>query len=133
VIEDINPQQCRLRDMTYAAPISVDIEYTVRCPALFARPIVHCSRMVRPRASCVRQLSEKRARCALPQRGKEIVTRRGKNGTGGIVIGRMPIMLRSSHCVLAEKSEEELARLGAADTKALPVGTSTFVTISTHF
>jgi len=30
VIEDINPQQCRLRDMTYAAPISVDIEYTVR-------------------------------------------------------------------------------------------------------
>ncbi|MEW5318773.1 MAG: hypothetical protein WDW38_009966 [Sanguina aurantia] len=25
---DITPQQCRLRDITYAAPISVDIEYT---------------------------------------------------------------------------------------------------------
>lgn len=34
VVEDINPQQCRLRDMTYAAPISVDIEYTVRSPPL---------------------------------------------------------------------------------------------------
>ena len=25
---DITPQQCRLRDMTYSAPISVDVEYT---------------------------------------------------------------------------------------------------------
>ena len=25
---DITPQQCRLRDITYAAPITVDIEYT---------------------------------------------------------------------------------------------------------
>lgn len=25
---DITPQQCRLRDITYAAPISVDIEFT---------------------------------------------------------------------------------------------------------
>lgn len=25
---DITPQQCRLRDMTYSAPVSVDIEYT---------------------------------------------------------------------------------------------------------
>ena len=24
----INPQQCRLRDMTYSAPISVNVEYT---------------------------------------------------------------------------------------------------------
>ena len=28
VATDITPHQCRLRDMTYAAPISVDIEYT---------------------------------------------------------------------------------------------------------
>ena len=28
VNKPITPQQCRLRDMTYAAPISVDIEYT---------------------------------------------------------------------------------------------------------
>lgn len=26
--EKVTPQQCRLRDITYAAPISVDIEYT---------------------------------------------------------------------------------------------------------
>lgn len=28
VATDISPQQCRLRDITYAAPITVDIEYT---------------------------------------------------------------------------------------------------------
>lgn len=61
IVEDITPQQCRLRDMTYAAPISVDVEYT---------------------------------------RGKEIVVRKGKNGQGALVIGRLPIMLRSDRCVL---------------------------------
>ena len=73
VVEDITPQQCRLRDMTYAAPITVDVEYT---------------------------------------RGKEIVTRTSKNGVGGVTIGRIPLMLRSSRCILAGKNEEELARLG---------------------
>ena len=73
VVEEITPQQCRLRDMTYAAPITVDVEYT---------------------------------------RGKEIVTRTSKNGVGGVVIGRIPLMLRSSRCVLTGKSEDELARLG---------------------
>jgi DNA-directed RNA polymerase III subunit RPC2 len=61
-----NPHDCRLRDMTYAAPILVDIEYT---------------------------------------RGKELVRRKN------VEIGRMPIMLRSSHCMLAGKSHDELARL----------------------
>ena len=28
IVSDVTPQQCRLRDMTYAAPISVDVEYT---------------------------------------------------------------------------------------------------------
>lgn len=28
VVGDITPQECRLRDMTYAAPITVDVEYT---------------------------------------------------------------------------------------------------------
>lgn len=28
IVTDISPQQCRLRDMTYSAPISVDVEYT---------------------------------------------------------------------------------------------------------
>jgi len=39
-------------------------------------------------------------------RGKQIVIRKG------IPIGRMPIMLRSAYCVLANKSPEQLARLG---------------------
>jgi len=69
----LTPHDCRLRDCTYAAPISVDVEYT---------------------------------------RGKELVTRRGKGGRGGVVIGRLPLMLRSSRCVLAGKSEAELAQLG---------------------
>ncbi|KAL3700627.1 hypothetical protein R1sor_018649 [Riccia sorocarpa] len=73
IVEDITPHQCRLRDMTNAAPISVDVEYT---------------------------------------RGKEIVVRKGKDGQGALVIGRMPLMLRSSRCVLYGKSEPELARLG---------------------
>ena len=44
-------------------------------------------------------------------RGKEIVSR-SAGGTGGIVIGRLPLMLRSSRCVLHGKSEAELAQLG---------------------
>jgi DNA-directed RNA polymerase beta subunit len=62
----VTPQHCRLRDITYSAPISVDIEYT---------------------------------------RGKQIVIR------NGIVIGRMPIMLKSSKCILTGKNEQELAAL----------------------
>ena len=76
IVEDITPQQCRLRDMTYAAPVTVDVEYT---------------------------------------RGKEIVTRTSKNGVGGVTIGRIPLMLRSSRCVLTGKSETELARLKVQD------------------
>ncbi|GAB5359791.1 hypothetical protein AAMO2058_000572600 [Amorphochlora amoebiformis] len=63
----VTPQQCRLRDLTYAAPIAVDVEYT---------------------------------------RGKQIVKKRG------LVIGRLPIMLRSKRCVLTKHStKEELAAL----------------------
>uniref|UniRef100_A0A9J2PVM7 DNA-directed RNA polymerase subunit beta n=1 Tax=Ascaris lumbricoides TaxID=6252 RepID=A0A9J2PVM7_ASCLU len=64
--EKISPHECRLRDMTYSAPIQVDIEYT---------------------------------------RGNQRVLR------NGIVIGRMPIMLRCSKCVLKDMNEEELARV----------------------
>lgn len=56
IMHDITPQQCRLRDMTYSAPISVDIEYT---------------------------------------RGKEVISRKGKDGVGAVVIGKLPLMLRS--------------------------------------
>ncbi|EEH37653.1 DNA-directed RNA polymerase III subunit RPC2 [Paracoccidioides lutzii Pb01] len=62
----ITPNECRLRDMTYASPILVDFEYV---------------------------------------RGRQRVKR---NGTA---IGRMPVMLRSSKCVLSNKSEAEMQLL----------------------
>ncbi|XP_011203561.2 DNA-directed RNA polymerase III subunit RPC2 [Bactrocera neohumeralis] len=60
------PHECRLRDTTYSAPITVDIEYT---------------------------------------RGAQRIIR------NNLLIGRMPVMLRSSNCVLAGKSEFELAKM----------------------
>lgn len=60
------PHECRLRDMTYAAPITVDIEYT---------------------------------------RGQERVVRTD------YTIGRIPIMLRSANCVLANKTHFEMSQL----------------------
>ena len=38
-------------------------------------------------------------------RGRQIIVRKNVN------IGRMPVMLKSSHCVLTGKSEAELAKL----------------------
>ncbi|ETN80195.1 DNA-directed RNA polymerase, beta subunit [Necator americanus] len=64
--DKITPQECRLRDMTYAAPINVDVEYT---------------------------------------RGNQRVIKRD------LTIGRLPIMLRSSKCILKDLAEEELARV----------------------
>ncbi|KJH50741.1 DNA-directed RNA polymerase, beta subunit [Dictyocaulus viviparus] len=64
--DKITPQECRLRDITYAAPINVDVEYT---------------------------------------RGSQRVIKRD------LTIGRMPIMLRSSKCILKDLAEEELARV----------------------
>ncbi|KAI9735257.1 MAG: DNA-directed RNA polymerase III core subunit ret1 [Cirrosporium novae-zelandiae] len=61
--DSVTPNECRLRDMTYAAPIFVDITYV---------------------------------------RGNKVV-RRAKTP-----IGRLPIMLRSSKCVLSNKSEREM-------------------------
>lgn len=66
ITKSTSPHECRLRDMTYSAPITVDIEYT---------------------------------------RGNQRVVR------NNIPIGRMPIMLRSSNCVLNNKTEAELAKL----------------------
>ncbi len=66
VTKPISPHECRLRDMAYAAPITVDIEYT---------------------------------------RGTQRVIRKA------LPIGRMPIMLRSSNCILTGKSSQELAKL----------------------
>ncbi|CAF3552571.1 unnamed protein product [Rotaria socialis] len=66
ILRPITPHECRLRDMSYSAPISVDIEYI---------------------------------------RGKERVIRKG------LIIGRLPIMLRSCKCVLYEKNEAEMAKM----------------------
>ena len=62
----VTPHQCRLRDLTYAAPLYVDVEYT---------------------------------------QGRKI--QRAKK----VCIGRMPIMLRSRHCVLAGQADGDLAKL----------------------
>ncbi|KAL5333479.1 hypothetical protein BJX70DRAFT_403521 [Aspergillus crustosus] len=62
----VTPQECRLRDTTYAAPIQVDFEYI---------------------------------------RGRQRVRRKG------VAIGRMPVMLRSSKCVLANKSPADMTVL----------------------
>ncbi|KAJ7279043.1 hypothetical protein C8J57DRAFT_1712962 [Mycena rebaudengoi] len=61
----VTPHECRLRDITYSAPVTVTIHYT---------------------------------------RGKNIVQR-------NVNIGRLPIMLRSSKCVLTGKSDAQLARM----------------------
>uniref|UniRef100_A0A1B6DRA4 DNA-directed RNA polymerase subunit beta n=1 Tax=Clastoptera arizonana TaxID=38151 RepID=A0A1B6DRA4_9HEMI len=66
IIRSTTPHECRLRDLTYSAPITVDIEYT---------------------------------------RGTQRVAR------SNLLIGRMPIMLRSSNCVLHGKSEYELSKM----------------------
>lgn len=66
ITKETTPHECRLRDMTYSAPIYVDIEYT---------------------------------------RTNQRVIR------NNLLIGRMPIMLRSSNCALANKSEFELSKV----------------------
>ena len=62
----VTPNECRLRDLTYAAPIYVDITF--------------------PRQS-------------------------GPVSKSNIIIGRMPVMLRSSKCVLTGRSEAEMGLL----------------------
>ncbi|XP_071700957.1 DNA-directed RNA polymerase III subunit 2 [Rutidosis leptorrhynchoides] len=72
VTDSLNPQMCRLSDMTYAAPIYVNIEYCNGSYGQNTRPQVKRD----------------------------------------VIIGRMPIMLRSLSCVLHGKDEDELAKLG---------------------
>ncbi|KAJ1514349.1 DNA-directed RNA polymerase III core subunit ret1 [Coelomomyces lativittatus] len=66
VSQVLTPNECRLRDLVYSAPLLVDVEYV---------------------------------------RGKQII--RKKN----IMIGKLPIMLRSETCVLYEKSPTELMQM----------------------
>ncbi|CRH03696.1 DNA-directed RNA polymerase III subunit, putative [Plasmodium relictum] len=64
---NLTPQICRQRDLTYSAPIYVDVEYV---------------------------------------KGNSIITK------NNVEIGRLPVMLRSDICVLNNKNEEELMKLG---------------------
>ncbi|KAH6772430.1 nuclear RNA polymerase C2 [Perilla frutescens var. hirtella] len=71
VTEELTPQKCRLADMTYAAPITVNVDYVTGSNDT-----------------------------------KRIHSRKD------LLIGYMPIMLRSKCCVLYGKDEDELARYG---------------------
>ncbi|KAF2219302.1 hypothetical protein BDZ85DRAFT_44924 [Elsinoe ampelina] len=62
----VTPNECRLRDLTYAAPIVVDFEYT---------------------------------------------TNYGMKKARNIIIGRMPVMLRSSRCVLTGRPNSDMGLL----------------------
>ncbi|OQV06506.1 RNA polymerase Rpb2, domain-containing protein [Cladophialophora immunda] len=62
----VTPNECRLRDLTYAAPILVDVRFTKTKDAYRTR---------------------------------------------GVPIGRLPVMLRSNKCVLANKSEAEMCAM----------------------
>ena len=66
VESDVTPNECRLRDMTYAAPIYVDLIYTKQS---------------------------------------------GKVSKRDVMIGRMPMMLRSAKCVLNGRSEAQMGVL----------------------
>ncbi|XP_061988708.1 DNA-directed RNA polymerase III subunit 2-like [Rosa rugosa] len=70
VTDKIAPHTCRLSDMTYSAPVRVNVEYV---------------------------------------EGAHDLTPRRK---AGVKICTMPIMLRSCKCILAGKSDSELAKLG---------------------
>ncbi|RXG59274.1 hypothetical protein Avbf_06624 [Armadillidium vulgare] len=66
MIKEATPHQCRLRDITYSAPITVDVEYMRGDSLQFARDIC---------------------------------------------IGRMPIMLKSSNCILSTcRTHKEMAK-----------------------
>ncbi|KAF3434232.1 hypothetical protein FNV43_RR25335 [Rhamnella rubrinervis] len=71
VTEKLDPQTCRLSDITYAAPIKVDVDYI-----------------------------------------EESNGHKSKTHKENVIIGYMPIMLRSCCCVLYGKDEAELAKLG---------------------
>lgn len=66
VESQVTPNECRLRDMTYAAPIYVDVVFTKQA---------------------------------------------GKVSKKDVLIGRMPMMLRSAKCVLSGRSEREMSKL----------------------
>lgn len=94
-LEDTNractPAECRLRDLTYSAPIYAEVEY------------------VRGSEVVGRYRSDRRPGAGLGGGGIGIG---GGTGQGPIYLGRLPIMLRSRRCVLRGLDEAGLARAG---------------------
>ncbi|KAG1686323.1 DNA-directed RNA polymerase III subunit RPC2 [Nymphon striatum] len=97
VKEKSTPHQCRLRDLTYAAPIVVDIEYTRGNQIISAKEVVIGRLHVSVIINFVPEISHK----------KEMFL--ASNPFTRIHV--MPIMLRSSKCILRGKSPAELAKL----------------------
>ena len=83
----IMPNECRVRDMTYAAPIHVDVEYTKQQSVLKSHGSLGAGK------------------------GKEYERQTTIHRMNNIKIGEMPIMLGSSNCWLAEMNHEGLARV----------------------
>ena len=96
VATDITPHQCRLRDMTYTAPISVDIEYTRGEETVVKRA-----------AESIGGPEPDENMLNSGDRGVE----RKERTKGAISIGRLPLMLGCCRCILQDKTEEELSEL----------------------
>ena len=87
-VRPTTPHECRLRDMTYSAPITVDIGIIY---VIFT--ICFCTTI------------DNQLNLLEYTRGNQRVIR------NGLPIGRMPVMLRSSKCALAGKSAAEMAKM----------------------
>lgn len=78
----IMPNECRVRDMTYAAPIHVDVEYTKSESVLVSHG------------------------APSQNRNKEYGRQTTIHKMNNVKIGEMPIMLGSSNCWLSEMNHE---------------------------
>ncbi|PIK58494.1 putative DNA-directed RNA polymerase III subunit RPC2, partial [Apostichopus japonicus] len=97
ITKPISPHECRLRDMTYSAPITVDIEYT-RGTQRVIRKNLPIGRLVLK--SCIKRGTAVLMTVSPDCRLAEVYD-----------LLQMPIMLRSSNCILTGKSPAELAKL----------------------
>ena len=84
------PQEARLRNLTYSAPLYADIRKTT----LIADPS-------HPRNQGITNINDMH----LEQEGDEEVLNR-------VFIGKVPIMLRSSFCILSSMSNNDIINLG---------------------
>lgn len=120
VASSINPQQCRLRDMTYAAPITVDVEYTRGTQIVTKRGPAQLGseepdfgngggRNGRMNLDGDDDDDESDDVNLVSASGRASGSRKRKKGS--ISIGRLPLMLGCCRCVLQGKTEKELSDL----------------------